>query len=96
MQLSFDGIPLQDMSYSDFEEILEYMNVKVVIIVKTIYIFYPHQVIIGFTSAYIPEFVALSCVSLFPGKERKYSGRAEAHFGTNYDRNNRGKHGSYR
>ncbi len=40
MQLSFDGIPLQDMSYSDFEEILEYMNVKVVIIVKTIYIFY--------------------------------------------------------
>ncbi len=35
MQLSFDGTPLQDMIYSDFEEILEYMNIKVIVMKST-------------------------------------------------------------
>ncbi len=35
MQLSFDGTPLQDMIYSDFEEVLEYMNIKVVVMIST-------------------------------------------------------------
>ncbi len=33
LQLSFDGTPLQDMIYSDFEEILEYMNIKVQLVI---------------------------------------------------------------